>query len=273
MVRIFGFIKEVVNTLRAARITYLAASIAYFVTLSLVPFLFLVVSVSGFIAHGMDTKTSQHILQLVQSNAPTLKEPIQKYLEFATVHKHTLGIIGLLAFLWTSSGVVFSLHFGLERVMKGTAKKPFLRRWFDTILILVIMIFLFSFSLCLMIATSYINTIPIPGTIPQSLRQSIGGFLPYLIYLAISLIVFYAIYRIIPTERPRPGPALAGALTGAIVWQIINGFFSWYLTKQTIYYQVIYGSIAALIYIIFWAYLLALSILIGGAVIKVARGK
>lgn len=271
--RIFRFIRDVIKNLYSARASYLAASIAYFMVMSLIPFLLLIISVSGFIAQGTETEFSSHIIRLVQSTSPALKDSIQKYIEFATKHKHLLGIVGILVLLWTSKGVVFSLNYGLDRVMMVSTKKPYLRRWLDTVMMLVIMLLLFSFSMCLMIATSYINVIPIARTITQPLEQIIGGFLPQLVSLVISLIVFYAIYRIIPMERPRPKIALVGALVGAIIWQIINGGFSWYLTKQTIYYQVIYGSIAALIYIILWAYLLALSILIGGAVIKVAQTK
>ena len=64
-------------------------------------------------------------------------------------------------------------------------------------------------------------------------------------------------------ERPRRRYAFIGAIIGAIIWQIINGVFSWYLTKQTIYYQVIYGSVAAIIGFLLWAYLGAMIMLLG----------
>jgi membrane protein len=272
-VRLFNFIRDVIKNLHTARASYLAASIAYFIVMSLVPFLLLIISVSGFVAHGSESEFGSHILRLIHSNSPILQDSIQKYVEFATKHKHLLGLLGVLALLWTSKGVVFSLNFGLDRVMMATDKKPYLRRWLDTVIMLVIMILLFSFSLCLMIATSYINALPIAGDIAQSVWRSMGGLLPQLVSLAISLVLFYSIYRIIPVERPGHRPAFIGALIGATIWQIVNGGFSWYLTKQTVYYQVIYGSVAALIYIILWAYLLALSVLIGGAVSKVAQEK
>jgi len=267
--RLFSFVKEVGRGFYAVQTPYLAASIAYFVVLSLIPFILLVISVSGFIAQDVETEFSKQIIRLVQSNAPTLKEAIQKYLEFATKHKQLLGIIGILGLLWASAKVIFSLNFGLDRIMMVTIQKPILSRWLDTLIMLVITILLFSFSMCLMIAASYINVIPISGKIPQFMWQAIGGFFPYGVSVIVSIALFYAIYRIIPTEKPRPRLALTGAAVGAIIWQVVNGFFSWYLMKQTLYYEVLYGSVAAFIYIILWAYLFALSILIGGSVIKV----
>ncbi|MBI4834714.1 MAG: YihY/virulence factor BrkB family protein [Planctomycetes bacterium] len=270
----FGFLKEVYKTMRDSNLSALAASIAYFMVLCLIPFLLVALSILGFILGGIDTAFSARIISFVRINQPMLVDYVKQCIEFATVNRDLLGIIGLAALLWTSKGVVFALEYGLD-CMLGLAPfgKSYLRKLLDSVIMLFIVIGLFAFSMGLMVLANYATALASSTDFSMVLWEALGGFLSYVFALVISAILYYFIYRILPAGKLSAKAALLGALIGASIWQVINGFMGWYLAKQVLHYQFIYGSFATFIYIILWTYFFAMSILIGGAVIKVARDK
>jgi membrane protein len=270
---VFGFIKEVYKTLRDNNLSPLAASIAYFMMLCLIPFLLVALSALGFILGGIDTSFSSRIIRFVSVNQPILVDYVKQCIEFATINRDLLGIIGLLALLWTSKGMVFALEYALDHMLGIATCKSYFKKLLDSVIMLFIVIGLFAFSMGLMIVANYATALASSSEFSMVLWEALGGFLSYVFALVISAILYYFIYRILPDGKLSAKSALLGALVGAFTWQVINGFMGWYLAKQVLHYQFIYGSFAIFIYIILWVYFFAMSILIGGAVIKVARDK
>lgn len=268
------FIREIYKTMLDANLSPLTASIAYFMILCLIPFLLVALSIFGFVMHGIDTEFSARLIQFVQDNQPLLTNYIRQCIEFATINRDLLGVIGILALLWTSKGVVFALEYALDRILAtATFGKSYFRKLFDSIIMLFVVIGLFAFSMGLMIAANYATALAKSSESSLLLWKALSGFLSYIFALVISMILYYFIYRILPAGKVSAKSALLGALVGASLWQVINGFLGWYLAKQILHYQFIYGSFATFIYIILWVYFFAMSILVGATVIKVARDK
>jgi len=264
MIKTYLFIKEIYITLAKARISYLAASIAYFMALSLIPILMILVSVLGFIAKNTHAQFSQNLIQLFHCQGTVMETSIIKYIEFASVNKSILGLLGLLVLFWTSKGVIFSLEYGIDKIMATETRKAYWRKLIDSFIMILVVVMLFGFSLILTTLANYTNSF----TVAQSLWRILGGIFPYIVSTIISVILFYAIYRIIPLQKSKRRHALIGASIGAILWQIITTFLSLYLTTKTQRYEFLYGSFAVFIYTILWSYFFALCVLIGSAIIK-----
>lgn len=86
-------------------------------------------------------------------------------------------------------------------------------------------------------------------------------YLPALIAVAVSTMTLYRFGPDLPQEM-RKAPVWPGALVASGIWIFATLGFVWYLHNLA-NYNLIYGSIAAVIALLVWLYLLAASALIG----------
>jgi membrane protein len=77
-------------------------------------------------------------------------------------------------------------------------------------------------------------------------------FLP----LGVNMMIFVLLFRFVPARRVYWDAVWPAALFGALGWELAKAGFGWYL-RNLGGFQVIYGSIATVIVLLFWAYLLA----------------
>ena len=54
-----------------------------------------------------------------------------------------------------------------------------------------------------------------------------------------------------------------GAAVAAVGWELANGAFKWYLTSGLARYQLVYGSLGALIALMLWIYISSIIVLFG----------
>lgn len=269
----WAFCVDLYKTYTVHNGSYLAASIAYFMVLSIIPVILVCVSIIGFV-FGSDFEARVHFLKLLDQNIPVMDDSIRKALDFAIKNKNALGLIGIAALLWISKNIIFALNFALEKIMDIQKHKDFIHRLLDTLYILAIIVVLVVVSMFWEMAASYVgaymSVLPISNGMQRTFMEKI---LPYAFALATSLALFYALYRIVPRIKPRPLYALAGAVTGTLLWEGIKMAFSFYLSRGTVRYELVYGSLAAIIYMIVWAYMFAFSIITGACVIKVLKDR
>ena len=183
--------------------SYLAASIAYFMVLSIMPVILVCVSVIGFI-FGSDYEARVQFLKILDKNVPAKDDSVRKALDFAVKNKNAIGLIGIAALLWISKNIIFALNFALEKIMDIQKRKDFMHRLLDTIYMLMIMVVLVAVSMFWEVAVSYINAsfAALPITIGEEYRRTfMEKILPYVFALVTSLVLFYAVYRIVPRVK------------------------------------------------------------------------
>ncbi|HEY9846392.1 MAG TPA: YihY/virulence factor BrkB family protein, partial [Candidatus Caenarcaniphilales bacterium] len=99
--------------------------------------------------------------------------------------------------------------------------------------------------------------------------------------LALGMIAIAAafIYRYGPSHWRSGTPILPGAILAALLWATVSGLFRLYVSRFGNYNQA-YGAVGAVIVLLLWLYLSALSLLIGaqlnvtiGASMGLSKGK
>ena len=107
------------------------------------------------------------------------------------------------------------------------------------------------------------------GMIAQG-EQLVGGVLwfgkiaRYLIALGATVATTMLLYKFGPARPQRLGAIWPGSLIAALLWFAATLAFSWYV-RNIADYNVLYGSIGAVIALILWMYLLAVISLYGCA--------
>jgi membrane protein len=82
------------------------------------------------------------------------------------------------------------------------------------------------------------------------------------IALAIVALAFALIYRFGPSHRDKQIPILPGAILGAVCWAILSSLFRQYVLHFGNYNRT-YGTVGAVIVLMFWLYLSSLVMLVG----------
>jgi membrane protein len=163
--------------------------------------------------------------------------------------------------LWGASGVMLSLMEGFDRIY-GVASRSFLsQRAMAALLVLAGVVPVVA-------ATALI----LFGRRGEQLLLRALGFVPpgagllvrYGVAVACILLVTCLLYRLGPNRRQRFANVWRGAVVAMILWLASTIAFGWYV-RNIANYNVLYGSIGAVIALVVWMYVLSVIALYGCA--------
>jgi membrane protein len=181
----------------------------------------------------------------------------------------SLLIIATLLALWAASGVMASLMQGFQAAYRIEKGRPFLKQRAMAILLVIFVavpivaasgLIVFGAKTERMILTSV-------GLLEkdQQLRGWVSFFGQVLRYaVALGAIVFSTalLYYMGPNRRNKLRNVLPGAAVATALWGAATTFFGWYV-RNIANYNVLYGSIGAVVALLVWMYLLSVIALYG----------
>jgi membrane protein len=93
------------------------------------------------------------------------------------------------------------------------------------------------------------------------------GWLPYLLIQTLPALIlfsaYYLVFRYVPRRQVKSRAAAGGAALSTIAYLIAQPVFIRYL-EYTTYYNLVYGSLALVVILVFWAWIAAVILLFGG---------
>src|SRR5690349_9287926 len=104
----------------------LAAAISFYALLSLIPVLFLVIALTGYVI-GSSDDIYQAVLQWVREFIPHLSDDLTGNLEWVVQNRGRLSWLGIGALVIAASLVFQAVEFALDRVFVVSRKRSFLR--------------------------------------------------------------------------------------------------------------------------------------------------
>jgi membrane protein len=120
---------------------------------------------------------------------------------------------------------------------------------------------LFFISLILDWVVNVLRVLNIP--IASSLDLSFWGWFWSLLSWLIIFVLFFALYYWVPTVSVKGSAAFWGALLSSTAWDLSTALFSLYLRSGFNRYEIVYGSVGALVAFLFLIYILATITLFG----------
>jgi membrane protein len=76
-------------------------------------------------------------------------------------------------------------------------------------------------------------------------------------------LVFFALYHWIPTMDVTLSATVWGALLASLAWKAVTTGFTWYLSSRFGSYQLVYGSLGAIVAFLFLIYVISFITLFG----------
>jgi membrane protein len=261
----WGYVlKRTIREFGRDKCTTLAAALTYYAVLAIFPALLALISLIGLF--GEAEETTQLILQIIESagsesTAETLRDPIE---QLASAPGAGFAfVIGLLGAIWTASGYVNAFSQAMNRIYEVDEGRPF---WKLRPVVLVITVVL------LVIAVLIVLLLIVSGPIAEAIGGAIGlGEVALTVWniakwpvIALLAIVMVAIlYWGTPNvKQPKFRWMTLGAFIALLVMAIATVAFFFYVANFS-NYQRTYGSIAGVIIMLLWLWLMNLSLLFG----------
>lgn len=231
----------------------LSAALAFYTILSFIPFLFLLVSVAGYIL-GSSDEAYRVATSFFDRLFPQASGLIFKEVKAISQRAGVLGWVGILSMIWTASIIFSSLEFAMGVVFRVERRRYFLKSKLLALSMIPAsaLIFFLTFIVTAFSGIMELYELKIFGIelMKSDLFEFLIGYLfPYLV-LAVS---FTAVYKIIPNTSVALRHALAGGASCAFLFEVAKHFFAWYVGR-TPQYSVIYGSLEAIVIMVLWAF-------------------
>lgn len=255
----FNILKDAIETFKVTRANQASASLAYFIIFSLFPLLLVLISAGGFILDSEQVYLK--VSQLVRQNIPASYEWIDENLRSILDQRSAVGVIGLITLTWAASGGFMSLAYNINLAWLEAPQRNF----FQGRLIALQMtaglsgLFLLSLMLDSILNLLHIFNVPFVSFLDVFLWKWFSNIFSWLIIF----LLFSVLYYWIPTVNVTRSAALWGALMASLAWKSATTLFSWYVRSGLGRYEVIYGSVGALVAFLFLVYMLATVALFG----------
>jgi membrane protein len=184
-----------------------------------------------------------------------------------------VGIIGFLGLTWASTQLFGSIRTVLDKTLNISCPYGFFRQKLTDLILVVISGFLFLISIVFSGIVDLIRSLPdrVGLALPEIFQTpwygrliSIGGG------FAFSFLLFFIIYRFLPSRRPTNWEALLTAILIAGLWDGAKVLFRMYVNLIH-NFTTVYGSFGLLVVFIFWIYYSCLIFVLGGEILWLQR--
>lgn len=240
-----------------------AAQTAYYLMLSIFPFLLFVLSLLSFLSINLDS-----LLSFIEPYAPGntygfIEDNVLRILEG---NQGGVLSVSLISAFWLAIMAVQSLARSFAAAYSKETAIPFWRTLLQDLGVTAIFMIMIPVSLFVPIVEKGIlwfvaqagelETWSFWLTIWPVLRWIIGSLFLFLFFL------FF--YSILPKQRLKIRTLVPGAVFTTITWQFISWFYGQVVGYVS--YTQIYGQLAGIIILMIWLYLSAAVLLIGGLI-------
>jgi len=234
-----------------------AASMAFFAIFSLFPlFLVLIVAGSNFLE---SPKAQVQVLEMILQALPFAADLIRVNIKQVLDARGQVGIIAALSLSWSATGVFTVLTRNINRAWPDAEPHNFLKmrlRAFGILAFLVV-------SLVLLLISNAVLSLMPKSIMDAASEASSTQFFPQIILWLFLFIIILLLYWGIPSASVHWSEAATGALIASIGIEIATAGFTYYLESGLSDYNLVYGSLGAVVALIFWIYMLSLIVLFG----------
>ncbi|MCH5184921.1 MAG: YihY/virulence factor BrkB family protein [Oscillospiraceae bacterium] len=259
ILNVFKFIRDFTKRLSADDVGALSAQAAFFLILSFFPFVMLLIPLikylpfaSGFTFDFSHTVMPAEIRNLLNIFIDEIyAKPSMKFISLTAA-----------AVLWIASGGITALMNGFNKINRIEETRNYAALRFMAIiytvlfvLIIVAMVTVFLFG---NLIYQYISNL-IPALENTAYIVICGRTLAGILILSL---LFWLFYCFLPNRRCRLISAVPGSFISALSWVGFSYVYSFYIDRIS-NYPYIYGSLSAVVFLMFWLYICMYIIFIG----------
>lgn len=255
-----GTAQRLPERVREHNTTLVAAGVAFYGFLALVPALIAFISVYGLVADPADVRRQ------VDDVASALPAEVQRFLEFqldAIVNANASAVsltlvVAVLIALWSASGGIAALVTGIHVAHEREEPKGFVTKRAKALALTAAALVFLGVVVFLIAALP-----PLASEAGDAGRVALQ-VLRWPILAVVMVVGIGFLYRASTPARPpaRLGVVTAGSVVAMVGWLVVSALFAVY-TANFASYSKTYGALASIVVLLLWLWLSSLSVLIG----------
>jgi membrane protein len=266
--RIGSFCLRVIRDFQRNQGLLLAGAVAYYTLLSIVPLLALIlVGLSHFVNEEQLIHTIARNLELlVPGYAESLADQVRTFL----ARRHLVGAVGFIIMLFFSS-MAFSMLESTMTIIFSHRRRSLRRPLFISVIIPYIYILLIGLGFFLVtVISGFLDALDKQHVVMLGHNLSLAGsskILLYLVGLVGMILMLTSFYMVMPVGHISLRHAVSGAVTAAVLWEVIRRALVWYYSKLSLV-NVVYGSLATTVVALLSIEVAVIILLLGAQVIS-----
>jgi membrane protein len=254
--RIIPLLKESLKEFGTDNGTLLAASVSFNLLLSIFPLALAVVYIAG--SFAASPYTQEQIIRGIGYLLPVSRQLIAGTVTGVAAARGAIGVVAFIGLVWGGFSFFNSIRASLNTAWGIRKPQHILKGQLINLIMMIGAAILLFLSVLITVFLSTVSEQGIQMAGAELVRSSlIVRILANILATGLAFLVFLLLYKFIPGIRPKWKDIWLGALAAAISFEITKIIFLVYLRVFNPY-NLVYGSIGALIAFLMWTYLSAL---------------
>jgi membrane protein len=227
---------------------FLASGLSFNLLICLIPILFFVVSLAGFVLSRR--AAVEVVVNQIGEFVPVYKNELHQVLSQIIRRRNLSGLLGTLVLLLFASQLFAALRLVLNDIFGFSQGPGLLRETIKDFLLLFVMGILFLASIVITDLFGWLKVLlMVPVGMPAEWIRSVFIVLA----LALNTALFFVAYRYFPHRLVPVRAALGGALLASVMWEAAKQAFRWYIVTLGVYDKV-YGPLGVLVALSMFTY-------------------
>ena len=258
---VYDAVDEFFGGMGSRRITTYSASCAYYLFMSLVPLIMLLVAALQFTPLTRDV-----VLEAVSDYVP---ESLYEIVYFIVTSIYNGGrtalTVSILLTIWSASACMKALLRGMDSVYDAERREDYIRFSLRACFYMLIFVVILLLSFFVMVYGGKILDF-VESTMPSNhsldFLFTLAKHLRFLVILALLALVFSLLYKWMPARKLKYRRQLPGAVFCAVIWALFSFIFSFYVSLSDKFGA--YGYIGTIMVAMIWIFYCFYFLLLGG---------
>ncbi len=251
-------VKKINSWLEQCRIRVYAAQASFFITISALPFLIMILTLGGYFMPLGGGVLKDAILSIIPNDFSDAAEALIN--EVADKSNIKLLSVSAITLFWSASRGIRGIGAGIRNVYCGKREGGFIRYGFKAIRYTLLWMLTVVMTLVIWVfGDTIISHTGVNGAYNFMKVLNSGAF------LVVLTAVFALTYRGYSGKKVKFFSQLRGAAFSALGWFLYSRFFEFYI-ENFADYSYIYGSLTSLIIVMLWLYSCMEILLIGAGI-------
>lgn len=258
---IYDAVDEFFSGMGSRRLTTYSSSCAYYLFMSLVPVIMLLVSVLQYTPLTRDV-----VLEAVADYVPDSLYEIVYFIVTSIYNGGRVALtVSILLTIWSASACMKALLRGMDSVYDAERKEDYIRFSLRACFYMIIFVFILMLSFFVMVyggkILDYIEQ-SMPMNHSLDFLFTLAKYLRFVIILALLALVFCLLYKWMPARRLKFRRQLPGAVFSSVAWAAFSFIFSFYVSLSDRFGA--YGYIGTIMVAMIWIFYCFYFLLLGG---------
>jgi membrane protein len=253
--RIVVLLTVTFNSFSANNSGLLAAAVAYNLLFSLFPFALAIISIAGFAMES--PRFEERVIAALGSLIPVAKGMIANVLRGVIDARAATGVVAILGLIWTASAFFDALRKSLNAAWGIPNATSFVKGKLIAIGMTICAFIVLIVYIWLSTAVRFIQVAHLDSELFQSISDGgVATFVYPTLSAMLAFLLILLLYRFVPAKRPAWRDIWPEALMAAAGFEIVRFALIWYL-RNFAEYNLVYGSVGAIIALLLFIYLSA----------------